>query len=176
MIHFICSEWAYGTIGNPFPSPLLLAQILTVGWKLGSLLGYKPYHYAVVEAPYPSKAACTSMSIWSTYEVYDPLHMQWMGIRNHRQPVTIALVDPDFDSLLKTWVTARLQSIPLCSGWGSIPIQAACTSMWTTYKVFYPLHMQWQWMGIWSHQQSFPLRLLAQILIVFGWKLGSLLG
>ena len=24
-----------------------------------TLLGYKPYHYAVVEAPYPSKAACT---------------------------------------------------------------------------------------------------------------------
>ena len=77
MNHFICSGWAYGTIGNPLQSPLL-SQILTVGWKLGSLLGYKPYHYAVVEDPYPSKAACTSM--WSTYKVYEPLHMQWMGI------------------------------------------------------------------------------------------------
>jgi hypothetical protein len=54
MIHFICSGWAYGTIGNPLPLPLL-TQILTVCWKLGSLLGYNPYHYAVVEAPYPSK-------------------------------------------------------------------------------------------------------------------------
>ena len=91
---------------------VVLAESL--GWV--TLLGYNPYHYAVVEAPYPSKAACTSM--WSTYKVFDPLHMQWqwMGIWNHRQPVTIALVDPDFDSRLKAWVTARLQSIPLCSG------------------------------------------------------------
>jgi len=79
-------------------------------------MGYKPYHYAVVEAPYPSKAACTSM--WSMYKVYEPLHMQWMGIWNHRQPDTIALVVPDFDSRLKArvWVTAGLQTIPLCSG------------------------------------------------------------
>jgi len=73
-----------------------------------------PYHYAVIEAPYPSKAACTSM--WSTYRVCEPLHMQWMGMWNHRQTVTIALVDPDFDSRrLKAWVTAGLQTIPLCS-------------------------------------------------------------
>jgi hypothetical protein len=79
-------------------------------------MGYKPYHYAVVEAPYPSKAACTSM--WSTYKVYEPLHMQWMSIIwNHRQHFTIALDDPDFDSRqLKAWVTAGLQTIPLCSG------------------------------------------------------------
>ena len=82
--------------------------------KLGSLLGYKPYHYAVVEAPYPSKAACTSM--WSTYEVFEPRHMQWMGIWNHWQPVTIALVDPDFDSRLKAWFTAGLQTISVYSG------------------------------------------------------------
>jgi hypothetical protein len=113
MYHFICSEWAYGTIGNPLPLPLL-TQILTVDCKLGSLLGYKPYHYAVVEAPYPSKAACTSM--WSTYKVYESLHMQWMGIWNHRLPVAIALVDPDFDCRLKAWVTDGLQTIPLCSG------------------------------------------------------------
>ena len=34
--HFICSGWAYGTISNPLPTPLL-TQILTVGWKLGSI-------------------------------------------------------------------------------------------------------------------------------------------
>jgi hypothetical protein len=79
-------------------------------------MGYKPFHYAVVEAPYPSKAACTSM--WSTYKLYEPLHMQWMGIWNHEQPDTIALVVPDFDSRLKArvQVTAGLQTIPLCSG------------------------------------------------------------
>ena len=82
-----------------------------------TLMGYKPYHYAVVDVPYPSKskAACTSM--WSTYKVYEPLHMQWMGIWNHRQQFTIALVVPDFDSCrLTAWVAAGLQTIPLCSG------------------------------------------------------------
>jgi len=82
--------------------------------KAWVLLGYKPYHYAVVEAPYLSKAACTSM--WSTYKVYEPFHMQWMGIWTYRQPVTMALVVADFDSRLKAWVTAGLQIIPLCSG------------------------------------------------------------
>jgi len=44
--------------------------------------------------------------MWSTYKVYKPLHMQWTGIWNHWQPVTIALVGQDFDSRLKAWVTA----------------------------------------------------------------------
>jgi hypothetical protein len=67
-------------------------------------LGYKPYHYAVVEAPYPSKAACTSM--WSIYKVCEPLHMQWMGIWNHQQPVAIVHVDPDLENwLTSSWVT-----------------------------------------------------------------------
>jgi hypothetical protein len=77
-------------------------------------MGYKPFHYAVVKASYPSKAARTSM--WSTYEVFELLHMQWMGIWNHRQPVTTGLVDPDFDSRLKAWDTDGLQIIPLYSG------------------------------------------------------------
>jgi len=37
--------------------------------------------------------------------VYEPLHMQWTGIWNHWQPVTTALVDADFDSRLKAWIT-----------------------------------------------------------------------
>ena len=49
--------------------------------------------------------------MWSTYEVYELLHMQWMGIWNHRQPVTIALVDPDFDSRLKAWVTGGYYAV-----------------------------------------------------------------
>ncbi len=80
--------------------------------------------------------------------MYGPLHMQWMGIWNHRQPVTIALVDPNFDSRLKAWVTAGLQTIPLPYAVveAPYPSKAACTSMWSTYKVCEPLHMQW--MGI----------------------------
>jgi hypothetical protein len=118
---FICSGWAYGwaygTIGNPKHNTFALVvpdfDSRLKAWVTAGL--HKPYHYAVVEAPYPSKAACTSM--WSTYKVFEPLHMQWMGIWNHWQPVTtIAHVDPDFDSRLKAWVTAGLQTIPLCSG------------------------------------------------------------
>jgi hypothetical protein len=54
--------------------------------------------------------------MWTTYEVFELLHMQWMGIWNHRQPVTTGLVDPDFDSRLKAWDTDGLQIIPLYSG------------------------------------------------------------
>jgi hypothetical protein len=50
MNHFICNGWAYGTIGNPLPSPLF-TQIFDSWLKAWvTLLGYKPYHYAVVEA------------------------------------------------------------------------------------------------------------------------------
>jgi len=74
-----------------------------------TLLGYKPYsNYAVVEAPFSSKATFTSM--WSTYKVFESLHMQWTGTWNHWQPITTALVDPVFV------ITAGLQTIPLCIG------------------------------------------------------------
>jgi hypothetical protein len=48
-----------------------------------------------------------------------------MGIWNHWQPVTITLVDPDFDSRLEAWVTAGLQTIPLCSGCHQQPVTIA---------------------------------------------------
>jgi len=106
-----------------------------------TLLGYKPYHYAVVEAPYPSKAACTS--VWSTYKMVEPLHMHRTGIWNHQQPVTIALVDPDFDSRLKAWVTLiGYKPYHYAVVEAPYPSKAACTSMWSTYKVFGPLHIE----------------------------------
>ena len=42
--------------------------------------------------------------------VYEPIHtMQWMGIWNHQQPITIAYVDPYFESCLTfSWVTLTL--------------------------------------------------------------------
>jgi hypothetical protein len=54
------------------------------------------------------------------------------------QPVTIALVYPDFDSRLKAWVTAGHYAVVEAP----YPSKHACTSMWSTY-VFKPLHMQW---------------------------------
>jgi hypothetical protein len=118
-----------------------------------TLLGYKPYHYAVVEAPYPSKAACTSMR--STYKVFELLHMQWMGIWNHWQHFIIALVDPDFDSRqLKAWITLLgYKPYHYAVVEAPYPSKAACTSMRSTYNVFEPLHFQW--MGIWNHWQHF---------------------
>ena len=126
-------------------------------------MGYKPYHYAVVEAPFQSKAACTS--IWSTYKVYESLHMQWMGIWNHRQPVAIALVDPDFDCRLKALVTLMgYKPYHYAVVEAPYPSKAACTSMWSTYKVYESLHMQW--MGIWNHRQPFTIALVDQVLTV----------
>jgi hypothetical protein len=63
-----------------------------------------------------------------------PIHslLQWMGIWNHRQPVTIALVDPDFDSLLKAWVTMPLlgyKPYHYAVVEAPYPSKAACTSM-----------------------------------------------
>jgi hypothetical protein len=38
--------------------------------------------------------------------VYESIHMQWMGIWNHWQPVAIAHVDPNFESRRKSsWIT-----------------------------------------------------------------------
>ena len=48
--------------------------------------------------------------------VFEPLYAVDGNIWNHQQPVTNALVDPNFDSWLKAIVTAGLQTIPLCSG------------------------------------------------------------
>jgi len=71
-----------------------------------------------------------------------------MGIWNHRQPVTTALFDPDFDSRLKAWVTLLgykpYHYVAVVEA--PYPSKAACTSMWSTYKVFEPM----QWMGIWG--------------------------
>jgi hypothetical protein len=91
MNHFICSGWAYGTIGYPLPSPLL-TQILTVGWKLGSLLGYKPYHYRMQWLRLHTRpklfAHQCGAHIWCMI-LYESLHMQCMGIWNHRLPFTL---------------------------------------------------------------------------------------
>jgi hypothetical protein len=43
--------------------------------------------------------------------MFEPLNMQWMGIWTHQQPITIALVDPDFDSRLKAWVTGGYYAV-----------------------------------------------------------------
>jgi hypothetical protein len=90
--------------------------------------------------------------MWSTYKVFEPLHMKWMVIWTPWQPVTITLVDPDFDSRLKAWVTLLgYKPYHYAVVEAPYPSKAACTSMWSICKVFEPLHMQW--MGIWNHRQ-----------------------
>jgi hypothetical protein len=74
--------------------------------------------------------------MWSTYKVFEPLHMQWMGIWTPWQPVTITLVDPDFDSRLKAWVTLLgYKPYHYAVVEAPYPSKAACKSMWSTYKV-----------------------------------------
>jgi hypothetical protein len=67
--------------------------------------------------------------MWSPYEVFEQLHMLWMGIWNHQRLVTMAFAfdaDPDYESWPKSYITAaELQTIPSCSGCGSTPIQAS---------------------------------------------------
>jgi len=64
-----------------------------------TLLGNKPYHYAVVEAPKLLAHQCGAHIRYLN-------HFIWMGIWNHQQPVTTALVDLDFESwLTSSWVT-----------------------------------------------------------------------
>jgi hypothetical protein len=53
--------------------------------------------------------------MWNTYKVFEPFICSGRAYEKNWQPVTIALVDPDFDSRMKTWVTAWLQTTPLCS-------------------------------------------------------------
>ena len=77
--------------------------------------------------------------------VFEPLPLQWMGIWNHRQPVTIALVDPDFDSWLKAWITMPLlgyKPYHYAVVEAQYPSKAACRSMWSTNEVYEPCHMQ----------------------------------
>ena len=109
--NFICCGWAYGTISKWLPQHLM-TQIMKVCQKLTSLLSYKQLHHAVVEAPHPFKPPFTSM--WSPYEVFEPLHMLWMGIRNHQRMVTTAFDDPDYENWPKSYVTAELQTTPSC--------------------------------------------------------------
>ncbi len=69
--------------------------------------------------------------MWSTYKVFESLHMQWMvGIWNHRQPVTIALVDSDFDdSQIKLGSLLGYKPYNYAVVEAPYPSKAACTSM-----------------------------------------------
>ena len=99
----ICSGWAYGSIIKPLPLQGL-AQILESNQNPGSLLGRKPYHYAMIEAWDPPRMDHTSMS--DICNVFGNSHMQWMGIWIHHQAITTARVGPDFGIPPKSWVSA----------------------------------------------------------------------
>jgi hypothetical protein len=94
--------------------------------------------------------------------------MQWMGIWNHQQPVTIALVDPDFDSRrLKTWITLLgYKPYHYAVVEAPYPSKAACTSMRSTYNVFeHFICSGWAYGTI---SNPLPSSLLTQILTVVG--------
>jgi len=93
--------------------------------------------------------------------------MQGTGIWNHWQPVTIALVDPDFDSQLKAWVTLLgYKPYHYADVEAPYPSKAACTSMWSTYKVLN--HFICSGCAYGTISNPLPSPMLTQILKVVG--------
>ncbi len=83
---------------------------------------YKQYHLAMVEAVEPFKMHLTSMSY--KYEVFEHLHLLWMGIWLHTHTVsTTTNVSPDLGELAEILGDASVQTIPLCYGWGCYPFK-----------------------------------------------------
>jgi hypothetical protein len=76
---------------------------------------YKQYHLAMVEAVEPFKMHLTSMSY--LYEVFEHLHLLWMGKWLHTHTVsTTTNVSPDLGELAEILGDASVQTIPLCYG------------------------------------------------------------
>jgi hypothetical protein len=69
----------------------------------GLLVGTELHHCAVVEALDPHGMVPTSTS--SMYNVFDNVHMLWMGIWINHHAITTALVDPDLGIQPLSWVT-----------------------------------------------------------------------
>ncbi len=90
-------------------------------WNQLSLLGAKWYHHALVEALNPHGMVLISTS--NKRKVIYNLHMLWMGIWSpHCAVTTIILVGLDFESQLKSIITAGCRMIPSYIGRGSKPI------------------------------------------------------
>ena len=92
---FICCGWAHGTFIMWLPLHVFI-QMWEVQWNPASLLGYKGYHCAVVEALTQDGRVLTSPSnIW---KVFENLHMLWMGTWIYHNAVTTICVNPDLGS------------------------------------------------------------------------------
>ncbi len=75
-----------------------------ISWNPLSLLGCKRHHCAVDLALTQHEMDPTSHP--SIYQVFDILHMMWIGIWSHYQVVTLKGVGPDLGSLLcPNWAT-----------------------------------------------------------------------
>jgi hypothetical protein len=94
----------------------LLAQIWKVGIMHWSLLDNTWDCCEAVEALNPHRLVPPSqLNIWEV------IHMLWMGIWTHHHAVTNTFVGPDLTKRQKAWVTVRYNMRLLCSGWGSKP-------------------------------------------------------
>jgi hypothetical protein len=80
------------------------------GENPGSQLVYKSYYDEEVEAPYPSRAICTSML--STYKEFETLYMLWIGIQNYHHLLQLFVFDLHFEVVWqKSWVKTGQQII-----------------------------------------------------------------
>jgi hypothetical protein len=88
--------------------------------------------------------------------------MQWLGIWNHWQPVTIALVDPDFDSRLKSWFTLLAYTNHTIMQWLRLHTHPNLLAHQCGAHIrclnHFTLHMQW--LGIWNHWQPVTIALV----------------
>jgi len=124
LITFISCGWAHGTFIMP-PPLHVLTQMWEVAWNPASLLGYKGYHRAVVEAltqpnmegfpnPLPTYERC-----WSIY-------MLWMGTWIHYHEITTTCINPDFVWHLEVFkaiclvISNVLSKVSFCSWFNNI--------------------------------------------------------
>jgi hypothetical protein len=90
----------------------------------------------MVEAVEPFKLHITSMSY--LYEVFEHLQLLCIDIWMHIHSVTTTDVSPDLGELAESLGDARVQTIPLCNGWGC-----------RTFQTAYHIHVIPIW-GVWA--------------------------
>ena len=106
----------------------------------------------MVEAVEPFKLHITSMSY--LYEVFEHLQLLCIDIWMHIHSVTTTDVSPDLGEFLaESLGDERVQTIPLCNGWGCRTFQTASDiHVMPIWGVWAP--STWLGMGIWMHTYS----------------------
>ncbi len=111
-------------MGNGFTLTSIPQQTLPQIWRGWHLMQVcKSCHYTLVEAVEPFKLHPMSMSYM--YEVFEHLLRLWMGIWLHNHTITTTDASPDLGRFAEILPNARVQTMPLCFGWGCRTFQTA---------------------------------------------------